>query len=126
MADDITIPATGSGTATPVVATQDRSSRHFQEVLVAGAATVAADDVSVTTTTGQIVAARTGRQTLVILASPGNTDDIYVGASGVAAETPASGFRLQPGAAITINTTAAIHGDAVSGTQTIYYIESYD
>lgn len=122
MADDIAVTA-GSGTA---VATQDRSSRHFQEILVAGAASVAADDVSVTTTSGEIVAARTGRQTLTILASPNNTDDVYIGASGVNAATPSGGFRLIPGAAIDVDTIAAIHGDAVSGTQTIYYIETYD
>ena len=73
-----------------------------------------------------MVAARETRKTVTILASPGNTDDIYVGASGVDAATPANGFRLIPGAAITIPTTAAIHADAVSGTQTAYYIESYD
>lgn len=32
MADNITIPATGSGTATPAVATDDISSVHFQKV----------------------------------------------------------------------------------------------
>ena len=39
MADNVTIPATGSGTATPVVATEDIASKHYQVVkLAAGTA----------------------------------------------------------------------------------------
>ena len=39
MANDITIPATGTGTATPVVATEDIASSHYQVVkLAAGTA----------------------------------------------------------------------------------------
>lgn len=36
MADNITIPATGSGTATPVVATDDVGGNHFQRVKLDG------------------------------------------------------------------------------------------
>ena len=125
MADDVAVTP-GSGAS---ISTDERTINsvtvHLQRVLATGGSTVNADDVSVTTTSGEIVAARETRHTLTILASPGNTDDIYVGASGVNAATPSGGFRLIPGAAITLDTTAAIHGDAVSGTQTIYYIETY-
>jgi hypothetical protein len=36
MADNVTIPASGSGTATPVIATDDVSSVHFQKIKVDG------------------------------------------------------------------------------------------
>lgn len=125
MADNVLVTA-GS---TTTIATDERTlastAVHIQRVAPIGGSSVAANDVSVTTTSGEVVAARETRLSLTILASPGNTDDIYVGASGVNAATPADGFRLAPGAAIDIPTTAAIHADAVSGTQTIYYVETW-
>lgn len=38
MADNVTIPATGTGTATPVIATDDIASVHYQRVKLVGAA----------------------------------------------------------------------------------------
>lgn len=46
MADNVTIPATGSGTATPVIATDDISSVHYQRVKVTFGSDGAASDVS--------------------------------------------------------------------------------
>jgi hypothetical protein len=112
------------------VATDERTvaavTVHVQRVGEIGGQTIAADDVSVTTTSAEKVAARDTRKYVTILASPANTDTIYVGASGVDAATPASGFRLDPGASITLYTTAAVHADATSGTQAAYYVEVYD
>ncbi len=125
MADDIEVTE-GSGV---FVAADEKSiggnTVKIQRVVELGGTSFAANDVSVTTTSGEVVAARETRQSLTILASPDNTDDIYVGASGVNAATPADGFRLIPGAAIDIPTTAAVHADAVSGTQAIYYLETW-
>ncbi len=125
MADNVDVTA-GSG---KTIATDERTiaatTVHLQRVATTGGSSIAADDVSVTTTSGEIIAARETRHNVVILASPGNTDDIYVGPSGVNAATPSGGFRMQPGSSLTLDTTAAIHGDAVSGTQTIYYAETY-
>lgn len=126
MADNVAVTA-GSGTN---IGTDERTiaatTVHVQRVDEQGGQTIAADDISVTTTSGSAVAARDTRKYVTILASPGNSDTIYVGASGVDAATPASGFRLDPGASITLYTTAAIHADATSGTQTAYYVEIYD
>lgn len=126
MADNVAVTA-GSGTN---IATDERSiastTVHVQRVDEQGGQTIAADDVSVTVTSGSMIAARETRKYATILASPANTDTIYVGASGVDAATPASGFRLDPGASLTLYTTAAIHADATSGTQTAYYVEVYD
>jgi hypothetical protein len=42
MADNVTIPATGTGTATPVIATDDVASVHYQRIKVVGGADGAA------------------------------------------------------------------------------------
>ena len=125
MADNVAVTA-GSGTS---IATDERSiggsTVHLQRTVPTAGSTVAADDVSVTTTSGEIVAARETRTSLTILAASTNTDVVWVGASGVNAATPSGGFPLAPGAAVDIPTTAAIHADTPSGTQTAYYIETY-
>lgn len=41
MADNITIPASGTGTATPVVATEDISGVHYQKVIVGASKRIA-------------------------------------------------------------------------------------
>ncbi len=53
MADNVTIPATGSGTATPVVATDEVSSAHYQRVKLDGGG----DGLSVPIVAGQQLAA---------------------------------------------------------------------
>lgn len=83
---------------------------------------VATDTVSVTTTSAQAIATRAGRISIDLLALPTNTANIDVGASGVAS---GSGFPLAPGASISLSTTAAIHADAASGTQSLAYVEVY-
>lgn len=126
MADNVAVTA-GSGTN---IASDERTiastTVQVQRVTDTGGTSVAADDVSVTTTAGSAVSARETRKYVTILAADTNTDTIFVGASGVDAATPANGFPLRPGASITLATTAAVHADAVSGTQTLYYIEVYD
>lgn len=125
MADDVAVTPGAGATISTDERTINSVTVHLQRVLTTGGSSINADDVSVTTTSGSIISARETRHTVTILASPGNTDDIYVGASGVDAATPSGGFRLIPGAAITLDTTAAIHADTPSGTQTAYYIETY-
>lgn len=119
MADDVLVTA-GSGTT---IATQDRSGRHLQQVIDTGADSIAVGVVSVTTTSGSAVSARVNRKRIVLLALPANTDNIDVGPSGVAS---GSGFPLAPGASVTLCTTAVIHADAASGTQSLAYVEEYD
>ena len=126
MADNVAVtPGTGA-----TVATDERTiaggGAHVQRVVDQGGTAIAADDVSVSTTAGQAIAARDTRKSVVIYASPDNTADVYIGGSGVDAATPANGVRLIPGAVLTLETTAAIFADAVGGTQAIYYVEEYD
>lgn len=119
MADNVAITA-GAGTS---IATEDRSSVHFQRVIDTGADTLASGRVNVTTTSGEAVAARSKRKRLILLAMPSNTGVIDIGPSGVAS---GSGFPLDPGASVTLESTAALHADASTGTQVLAYVEEYD
>lgn len=123
MADNFTATEDGSGKE---IATDERSiggvTVDVQRVEVLGATTIAQGSASVTTTSGSAVAARETRKRVVLIAAAANTANIDVGASGVAS---GSGFPLEPGASVTLYTTAAIHADAASGTQTLFYVEEY-
>lgn len=91
-------------------------------VVGTGATTIASAVASVTTTSGEAVAARATRIAVTLRALVTNTANIDVGPSGVAS---GSGFPLEPGASLVLETTAAIHADAASGTQSLAYIEEY-
>lgn len=85
---------------------------------------IATNQVSVDNTAGgtQIVAARAGRQSVVIINH--GTTDVYVGATGLTTSTGA----LLPGvkgAALTITGEAAVFGIVATGSQTVSYVESY-
>jgi hypothetical protein len=78
--------------------------------------TIASTSASVTTSSGQIVAASSTRRTIVLTNL--GSDYVWIGASGV---TDNEGIRLAPGQALTIDKspTAAVHAKAASGTQTV-------
>lgn len=71
----------------------------------------------------QIVAARTGRQSVIITNITG-TQPVYLGASGVTAST---GLFLagSVGASVTIVTSAAIFATSPTAAQTLSYLENY-
>lgn len=119
MADDVAVTA-GSGTA---IATQDRSARHFQQVIPAGADTIASGEVNVTTTAAEAIAARTNRVGVQLLALASNTAIIDVGDTSVVS---GSDFPLEPGASLYLPTEDAIWADSASGTQVLAYIEYFD
>lgn len=120
MADDVQVTE-GSG---KVIATQERSSRHFQQMIDTGSDSIAAARVTVSAGAAvQIVAARANRKRVtiqVLLTSAGPLD---IGTSGV---TDSTGFTLQPGDAFTSLTCAAIYGDTASGTQYVAVFEEFD
>jgi hypothetical protein len=78
--------------------------------------TIGSTSASVTTTSGEIVAASQTRR-CVVLTNLGS-DYVWIGASGV---TDNQGIRLAPGQALTIDKspTAAVHAKAATGTQTV-------
>lgn len=123
MPDDITLPPSGTGTATPGAAThQLADGKHVQLVGAAGAPSIAHNQVSVGTSATAIVAARARRRSVTIVNH--GTTDVYVGGTGV---TTGNGVLLPgtKGAAITIETTAAVSAVVGSGTQTVSYFEEY-
>lgn len=86
------------------------------------AASIATNQVTVTTAATLIVAARAGRQSVVILNE--GTTDVRIGGSGV---TTATGALLTgvKGAGLVIDSAAAVYGIVASGTQVVSYLESY-
>lgn len=89
----------------------------------AGASTLATTQVTVNSTATQIVAARTGRDAVIIVNL--GTTDVYIGVSGV---TTSTGLLLlgTKGAAVSIPTTAAVYGIVGAGTQAVSVMEVYD
>lgn len=98
----------------------DRLTGTIQTTPAASTTLTTTADASCTTTAGQKVAANASRRAVILAAAPANTDNIKVGDSNVGA---ARGITLQPGQAITLDTTAAIHARAASGTQTLEIME---
>jgi hypothetical protein len=78
--------------------------------------------VTVAATATLIVAARAGRDTVII--ENAGTTAVYIGGSGV---TTATGMLLPGvlGASIAIETTAAVYGITASGTQAVTIIENF-
>jgi hypothetical protein len=105
MADNVSITA-GSGT---VVATDERTinstAQHVQRMVPLGGSTIANGHVTVTNSATEIRAATETQHCVTIVNY--QTVPIYVGAATV---TTSTGFRLDPGASLTLHTTAAVQG----------------
>lgn len=129
MADNRTLPATGTGTADIVVATDDIGGVNYQRVKPVWGADGSANDIdatssgalpirslgagtnvgaqtTVTNSSTQIVAADTDRRGVLLLNL--QTVPVYLDPSGGTATT--SMFRLDPGASIFLPCTTAITG----------------
>src|SRR5689334_18790527 len=105
MADDVAITA-GSGTT---VGADERTINSVavkvQRVVVEGGTAFANGHVEISNTAATIVAARETRKRVTIINF--QTVPVYV---GVATVTASNGVKLDPGAAITLDTTALIQG----------------
>lgn len=129
MADNVTIPATGTGTATPVVATDERSiggsTVQVQRVGEIGSGTLAAAQTTISNSSTAIVAARDTRKRVIIV----NRQTVPVFIDGGTATT--ADFRLDPGDSVTLYTTSAINGITTnaytaSGDAKVHSLEEYD
>jgi len=102
MADNVTLPGTGG-----VIATDERSiaatTVQVQRVSPLGSTTIVSGHVEVSNAHAEIRAA-TETQHCVTFVNY-QTVPIYVGPDGV---TTSDGFRLDPGASLTLHTTAAV------------------
>jgi hypothetical protein len=105
MADTVAITA-GSGT---VISTDERTinstAQHVQRIVPLGGSTIANAHVTVTNSATEIRAATETQQRTVI--ANFQTVPVYVGAATV---TTSAGFRLDPGASLTLHTAAAVEG----------------
>lgn len=127
MADNVAITA-GSGTT---IGTDERTinsaSVQVQRVVEQGSTTIANAHVQISNTAATIAAARDTRKRLVIVNY--QTVPIYVGISTV---TTSTGFRLDPGASLTLYTTALVQGitsaayTAAGEDDKVHYVEEYD
>ncbi len=109
-----------------VVELPDRALRDLGVVdigAVPGAATIDNNQVAVAATATSIISARATRRSVLIVNH--SSVNIYIGKSGVATTT---GLLLKgtAGAALTIETAAAVFGISESGTNTVSYLEVYD
>jgi hypothetical protein len=87
-----------------------------------GAVNLATGQVTTSTTSGTLVAARATRRSVAIRNADASIT-IYYGAGTV---TSANGFPLKPGESQAVDTTAAINVVAASGTPAVAYVETYD
>jgi len=105
MADNIAItPGSGALAATDE-RTINSTAVHVQRVVPLGGSTLANAHVAVTNTATEIRAATDTQHCVTIVNY--QTVPIYVGAATV---TTSTGFRLDPGASLTLHTTAAVQG----------------
>jgi hypothetical protein len=107
VADTITVD---NGALTDYVASTDERTiasvaQHVQRISPLGGSTIANGHVAVTNSATEIRAATETQHCVTILNN--QTVAIYVGAATV---TTSAGFRLDPGAAVTLHTTAAVQG----------------
>jgi hypothetical protein len=105
VSDTVAITA-GSGTT---ISTDERTissvAQHVQRVVPLGGSTIASGHVTVTNSDTEIRAATETQHELTILNS--QTVPIYIGPHTI---TVAAGFRLDPGASVSIRTTAQVCG----------------
>lgn len=111
-----------SGTVTANLASGTNNIGDVDVASVTGTGSIANNQVSVTTSSAQVVAARAGRRALIIVQH--GTTDVYLGTGTV---TTGNGLLLKgtAGASISIPTTAAINGIVATGTQTVSYLEVF-
>lgn len=124
MADNVAITA-GSGTT---VGTDERTisavAVQVQRVVSEGGSAFATAQYTPTAAAATLIAARETRKAVVIV--NGSNVDIFVGPATV---TTANGMRVQPGASLTLNTTALIQSISSSITGlvgVVYTAETYD
>ena len=119
------VPVSGTITVSSITNALPAGTNNVGDVDVAsitGTGSLANNQVSVTTTSDTVVAARAGRRALLIVQH--GTTDVYLGTGTV---TTTNGVLLKgvAGASISIPTAAAVNGIVASGTQTVSYLEVF-
>jgi hypothetical protein len=126
MADNFKVPFS-TEVAAPTIGTDERliagNLVHVQRVSDQGASGFATSQVNVGTTATLLANGRDTRKAILITVDTAATTPVYVGGSTV---TTSTGFRLNAGDAMELNTTAAVYGIVSSGTVKVYVVEEYD
>lgn len=125
MANNVTFQDTDPSTPpnATTVETEDQGGGVQRQVFKSGGGqNINTGQVSVANTATLIIAARTARMDALIVNS--GTTDVFIGGSGV---TTTTGTLLKgiPGAALAVNSKAAIYGVVASSTQTVSFLEDY-
>src|SRR6187200_604787 len=124
MADDVAITA-GSGTTVGAdERTINSTAVKVQRVVSEGGTAVATGQVTPTGTAATLLAARETRKVATFFNGCNMT--VYIGPATV---TTGNGFELQPGAGLSIPTTALVQlivASAMGLTGVVSYVESYD
>jgi len=112
----------GSITTLPSIPAGSNNIGDVDVASIIGTGSIANAQVSVTSSSAQVVPARAGRRSLVIVNH--GTTDVFLGTGTV---TTANGLYLKgtSGASVSIPTSAAVNGIVASGTQTISYMEVF-
>ena len=124
MADNVAITAGSGVNCASDERTINAVTVQIQRVDEIGAATLANGQVNISNSTVTLLAARDTRKRVTFV----NRMPVAV-FIGIATVTTANGFQLDPGAAMTLHTTALIQGitvAATAGTVYVHYIEEYD
>jgi hypothetical protein len=124
MADNVAVTA-GSGTT---IATDERTinsvAAQVQRVDEQGSTAIASGQTNVTNSAATLIAARDTRKRVIFVNR--QLAAVFVGPATV---TTANGFQIDPGASLTLYTTALIQGitAAASGaTEYVHSVEEYD
>lgn len=96
----------------------DQSTANLETAL-ANSTAFTTGQITVGTTSTLIKAANTSRKRIVIKVPQAAANPVYIGVSGV---TTGDGHCIDPGDSLTLNSTAAIYGDAAANT-VITYLE---
>ena len=129
MADNVTVPPTGSGTATPVIGTDERTINsvavQVQRVDEQGSTAIATAQTNITNSAATLIAARDTRKRVIFVNR--QAEAVFIGPATV---TTSNGFQVDPGAGLTLYTTALIQGITSAATLNsaikIHSLEEYD
>ena len=124
MADNVAITAGAGTNVSSDERTIDAITVQVQRVNDIGASTLANGQVNISNAAVTLLAARETRKRVTFV----NRMPVPV-FIGIATVTTANGFQIDPGASITLQTTALVQGitaAATSGSVYVHYIEEYD
>lgn len=107
----------------PVVLAGDHSTIPVSE---GAAANIGANQVSVSSSSGQIAPANLTRSGVILIHHGGNAPDVFYGPSGVAAGNGAFLPAVAGYQSPILKTKAAVHGVTVSGSATVSYVEFFN